>query len=87
MLQEHDLWKDPLRVAAAASVAARLLRHDASPQDVASTIEDLRTVDHREAPWRLDVMDWAYGPALRPNLYVDELMRRGVITVGAYRRH
>ncbi|MFF8843393.1 TniQ family protein [Streptomyces sp. NPDC015127] len=85
-VHEWRLWEDPLRVAAAASVAHQILRSATSPADVATTIQDLRTVDHREYPCQLDVMDWAYGPALRPNLYVDELVRRGVITIGAFRR-
>jgi hypothetical protein len=76
LAQERGLWADPLRVAAAASVADRLLRSNASTSGVARHISDLRCLDYREAPWRLDVMDWAYGSALRPNAYVDELVRR-----------
>jgi hypothetical protein len=30
-------------------------------------------------------MDWAYGPALRPNPYLEELVKRHVITVGDFR--
>lgn len=44
-----------------------------------------RCLDYRDAPWPLDVMDWAYGSALRPNAFLDELVRRGVIAIGAYR--
>lgn len=86
LVQEPRPWADPLRVAAAACVARRLTRYDASPAEVARSIQDLRSVDHREVPWRLDAMDWAYGSALRPNAYVDELVRRGVITIGSFGR-
>lgn len=83
--QERGLWADPLRVAAAAQVSARLLRSGPSPASVAESISDLRTISYQETPWRLDVMDWAYGAALRPNPYVDELVRRGVIVIGTFR--
>lgn len=43
--------------------------------DIAQDIADFRIVDYRHAPWRMDVMEWAYGPALRPNPYIDELVR------------
>ncbi|MEW2082178.1 TniQ family protein [Streptomyces sp. NPDC005283] len=84
LVQERRPWADPLRVAAAAGVARRLTRSAASPAEVARSIQDLRQVDHREVPWRLDAMDWAYGSALRPNPYIDELVRAGVITIGSF---
>ncbi|MER7662069.1 hypothetical protein [Streptomyces sp. NPDC096193] len=87
LTQERAPWTNPLRVAAAASVANRLLGSNTSTSEVARRIEDMRTLDYRETPWRLEVMEWAYGSALRPNPYVDELVRLGVITVGAYRRY
>lgn len=82
--QERALWTDPLRVAAAACAADRMLQSNDSAAEVAHLIADYRTVDYRTTPWRLDAMDWAYGPALRPNVYVDELVRRGTITIGSY---
>ncbi|WP_406406583.1 TniQ family protein [Streptomyces sp. NBC_01643] len=84
LTQERAPWTDPLRVAAAASVASRLLSPNASASDVARRIEDMRSLDYRESPWRLDVMEWAYGSTLRPNPYVDELVRRGVISIGSF---
>lgn len=47
-------------------------------------IVDMRSLDYREAPRLLDVMEWAYGSALRPSPYVDELVRRGAITIGSF---
>ncbi|QHY96864.1 hypothetical protein SSPS47_17300 [Streptomyces sp. S4.7] len=47
-------------------------------------IADYRTVDYRTTPWRLDAMDRAYGPALRPDVYADEPVRRGTITIDSY---
>ncbi|MFI6082710.1 hypothetical protein ACIBBB_17335 [Streptomyces sp. NPDC051217] len=49
---------------------------------MAASISDLRTISYQDSRWRLDVMDWAYGTALRPNPYVDELVRQGVIVIG-----
>jgi hypothetical protein len=86
LVQERRLWADPLRVAAAADVADRILRRTAAPAEVAERISDFRSISYRDDPWQLDVMDWAYGSALRPNPYVDELVSRGVITIGAFRR-
>lgn len=85
--KEHAPWDDPLRVAAAACAADRLLNRCSTPAKVAKVIDGLRTVDYRHMPWRLDVMDWAYGPASRPNPYVDELVRRQVIVVGDFSHH
>ncbi|GGZ40624.1 hypothetical protein [Streptomyces bluensis] len=53
---------------------------------IAERIADLRIIDYRHAPWRMDIMEWAYGPALRPNPYIDELVRLQVIvpTGGRY---
>ncbi|MCX4584069.1 hypothetical protein [Streptomyces sp. NBC_01481] len=84
LTQERVPWTDPLRIAAAASAANRLLCSNPSASEVAMRIVDMRSLDYREAPWRLDVMEWAYGSALRPNPYVDELVRRGVITIGSF---
>ncbi|QKV93743.1 TniQ family protein [Streptomyces sp. NA02950] len=85
-MAERRLWADPLRVAAAASVAQRVLSSRPSAAEVARHVADLRSLDYRDAPWRLDVMEWAYGAALRPNPYVEELVRQGVITIGSYKQ-
>ncbi|WP_079099850.1 TniQ family protein [Streptomyces sp. WMMB 322] len=86
LIRERGMWADPLRVAAAASVADRLLqRYGASPIEVARYIEGMRCVDW-QPQYELDVMDWAYGSALRPNAYVEELVRLGVITICASTR-
>ncbi|GAA3803628.1 hypothetical protein [Streptomyces chiangmaiensis] len=77
--QEKRLWSDPLRVAAAVCVAAHMLSYGRSTTRIAESIADLRMVDHRHAPWRMDVMEWAYGPALRPSPYIDDLVRLQVI--------
>ncbi|MEU9330759.1 hypothetical protein AB0D91_44695 [Streptomyces canus] len=50
-----------------------------SADHVAQYVADLRIVDHRHQPWRMDAMGWAYGPALRPNPYIDELVRLQVV--------
>ncbi|MFG3029083.1 hypothetical protein ACGFZJ_11195 [Streptomyces sp. NPDC048253] len=50
-----------------------------SADQVAQYVADLRIVDHRHSPWRMDAMEWAYGPALRPNPYIDELVRLQVV--------
>ncbi|MER5911891.1 TniQ family protein [Streptomyces sp. NPDC001982] len=73
--QEKRLWTDPLRVAAAVCAAEKMLSHGCSAAYVAQKIADIRIIDHRHAPWRMDVMEWAYGPALRPSPYIDELVR------------
>ncbi|MGI3204131.1 hypothetical protein ACRJ4W_50280 [Streptomyces sp. GLT-R25] len=52
-----------------------ILSRRSSVVHIAEDIADLRIVDHRHAPWRMEVMEWAYGPALRPNPYIDELVR------------
>lgn len=77
--QEKRLWTDPLRVAAAVCTAQDLLGHGSSTTRIAQQISDFRLVDHRDAPWGMDVMEWAYGPALRPSPYIDELVRLQVI--------
>lgn len=84
LIRERGIWADPLRVAAAASVADRLLqRYGASPIEVARYIEGMRCVDWQPR-YELDVMAWAYGSALRPNAYIEELARLGVISIGSY---
>lgn len=83
--RERALWTDPLRVAAAACAADRMLNRCESVAEVAQWTTDLRIVDYRQTPWRLDVMEWAYGPSLRPNPYVEELVRRQVIAIGDFR--
>ncbi|MFD3822621.1 hypothetical protein [Streptomyces sp. NPDC058625] len=46
---------------------------------IVGNIADFRIPDHRHVPWRMDIMEWAYGPASRPNPYIDELVRLQVI--------
>lgn len=83
LLRERGLWAHPLRVAAAASVADRVLqRYGGSPVEAARYVEALRSIDWQPG-CELDVMDWAYGSALRPNPYIEELVRLGVISVGS----
>ncbi|MFJ8550898.1 hypothetical protein [Streptomyces sp. NPDC093676] len=77
--QERRLWSDPLRVAAAVCAAEQMLSYGRSTAHIAKNIADFRMVDHRHAPWRMDVMEWAYGPALRPSPYIDDLVRLQVI--------
>ena len=45
----------------------------------------MRSIDWQPG-CELDVMDWAYGSALRPNPYIEELARLGVITINASAR-
>lgn len=81
LVQERGLWADPVRVAAAAVVADRILRRTDGLAEAAQYINDLRAVGYRHDPWRLDVMDCVYGSALRPNPCLDRLVDLGVITV------
>jgi hypothetical protein len=76
---EKGLWSDPLRVAAAVCAAEHMLSRRHPVAHIARNIADLRIIDCRHAPWRMDVLQWAYGPALRPNPYIDELVRIQVI--------
>ncbi|MFJ9865400.1 TniQ family protein [Streptomyces sp. NPDC101165] len=73
------LWTDPLRVAAAVCAAGHMLRRPRSAAGIAGEIADLRIIDQRHVPWRMDVLQWAYGPALRPNPIIDELVRLQVV--------
>lgn len=65
--REKGLWSDPLRVAAAVCAAEQVLSRRYSAEHVAMHISNRRLDDHRHTPWRMDIMEWAYGPALRPN--------------------
>ncbi|MEW2518627.1 TniQ family protein [Actinacidiphila alni] len=78
-------WSDPLRVAAAARTAQWVLNRSVDPVEAAQNIADLRSIDYRITQFRLDVMEWAYGSTLRPNPYLDELVRNGAVTVGDFR--
>lgn len=77
-------WTDSLRVAAAVYAADRLLCRGYSSDEVAECIADLRLLDHRRAPWRMDMTELAYGPSLRPNPFVEPLVQRGLITLGGW---
>ncbi|MFH8771097.1 TniQ family protein [Streptomyces sp. NPDC017958] len=56
--RERGLWADPLRVAAAACAAEYMLSGTSSRDWITERIADLRIVDHRHTPWRIDVMEW-----------------------------
>ncbi|WP_266376326.1 hypothetical protein [Streptomyces canus] len=71
-------------MAAAVYAADRLLCRGYSPAEVAEWIADLRLIDHRRAPWRMDMTELAYGPSLRPNPFVEPLVQRGLITLGGW---
>jgi len=75
-------WTDSLRVAAAVYAADRFLRRGYSTREVADSIADLRLLDHRRTPWRMDMAELAYGPSFRPNPFVEPLVHRGLITLG-----
>ncbi|MBA4861136.1 TniQ family protein [Streptomyces sp. PSKA54] len=77
-------WNDSLRVAAAVYAADQLLRRRYSASEVAEWIADLRLLDHRRTPWRMDMSELAYGPSLRPNPFVEPLVHRGLITLGGW---
>ncbi|MGP4089706.1 hypothetical protein [Streptomyces sp. KR55] len=77
-------WTDSLRVAAAVYAADQLLHRGYSAGEVADWIADLRLLDHRRTPWRMDVAEWAYGPSLRPNPFVEPLVHRGLIILGGW---
>ncbi|MFF0110955.1 hypothetical protein [Streptomyces hirsutus] len=77
-------WTDSLRVAAAVYAADQLLRRRYSASEVAEWIADLRLLDHRRTPWRMDIAELAYGPSLRPNPFVEPLAHRGLITLGGW---
>lgn len=82
--QEKRLWSDPLRVAAAVCTAEQMLSYGCSAAYIAETIANFRMVDHRHTPWRMDVMEWAYGPALRPSSYIEDLVRLQVIVPSSH---
>jgi len=71
-------------VAAAVYVADQILNREYSASEIADWIFDLRFLDHRRTPWRMDVTELAYGPSLRPNPFVERLVHRGLITLGAW---
>ncbi|MFF7041969.1 TniQ family protein [Streptomyces massasporeus] len=77
-------WTDSLRVAAAVYAADRLLDRGCPADYIADQIFDLRLIDHRRRPWHMDVAELAYGPALRPNPFVEPLVHRGLITLGGW---
>ncbi|WP_406838054.1 TniQ family protein [Streptomyces sp. AHU1] len=77
-------WTDSLRVAAAVCAADSFLRRGNSPPEVADWVADLRLIDHRRTPWRMDVAELAYGPSLRPNPFVEPLVHRGLIILGGW---
>jgi len=77
-------WTDSLRVAAAVYAADRLLDRGYPADYIADQIFDLRLIDHRRRPWHMDVAELAYGPALRPNPFVEPLVHRGLITLGGW---
>jgi hypothetical protein len=73
-------------VAAAVYAADWFLRREYAVSEVADWIVDLRLLDHRRAPWRMDVTELAYGPSLRPkpNPFVEPLVHRGLIALGGW---
>lgn len=77
-------WTDSLRVAAAVYAADQLPDRGCAADYIADRIFDLRLIDYRRRPWPMDAAEVAYGPALRPNPFVEPLVRRGLITVGGW---
>ena len=75
-------WTDSLRVAAAVHTANGFLNHGYSAGEVAEWIADLRFLDHRRKPWRMDMAELAYGPSFRPNPFIEPLVHRGLIDLG-----
>ncbi|WP_344015356.1 hypothetical protein [Streptomyces thermospinosisporus] len=69
-------------MAAAVYAADGFLRRGYSAGEVAASIADLRFLDHRRTPWRMDMAELAYGPSFRPNPFVEPLVHRGLITLG-----
>ncbi|MGP3952175.1 hypothetical protein [Streptomyces sp. 7N604] len=74
-------WRDPLRVAAAVCAADQFLTRLETFGDIAQVITAHRILDHRDKPWHLNVMEWAYGPCLRPNPFLEELVHRQVVSI------
>ncbi|MGW6893533.1 TniQ family protein [Streptomyces chartreusis] len=77
-------WTDSLRVAAAVCAADGRVRRSYAATEVAEWIADHRFIDHRRMPWHMDMAELAYGPALRPNPFVEPLVYRGLITLGGW---
>lgn len=77
-------WTDSLRVASAVYAADWFLRRGSPASEVAYRIADLRLLDRRRTPWRMDMAELAYGPSLRPNPFVEPLVHRGLITLGGW---